>query len=597
MKKTRTMKKVASIATAALMTACLAVPMATGLTASAATAGKITFVSSTETLGTHTYTAYRIFTGDAADDGFGGKAELKNIQWDMTTTNADAFLTNLKAADVIGSDFADCDTAVDVAEVLKTYDNNSEKSKAFAKVVVANKALLRTTATSTANGGVNSIALTEDGYYVIEESAFTPANGTDLTGGGTRSAYILGVYDASKGADVEVKSKMPSFQKKVKDANDSTDTAETVNNWQDSADHDINDQVPFQLKATLPENYSEYNEYKLVFHDNLGSKMVDDDDDPETDEVEVPVFTLKNDSFVVYVDKNDNGTVDEGEAIAYNLSTSGTEANCDFEIIIDNLKTVNGIANGMDVIVEYTAALNDDAVIGELGNWNDAYLEYSNNPNFENAGTNGKDDDNDGEIDEEDEDTEDTTSTTKKDQVVVFTYQLSVDKVDAANNALPGAGFTLYKYNGTEFVAVGSEITGVTTFSFTGIDDGIYKLSETTIPDGYNGAADVYFKVVATHDETADTPTLKSLNVYECEYDTETGAITVAQENEADKTFGTVTLTNGLIKTDVINNSGQELPSTGGIGTTLFYLIGGTMFAGSGVYLISKKRMKNKEEQ
>lgn len=137
---------------------------------------------------------------------------------------------------------------------------------------------------------------------------------------------------------------------------------------------------------------------------------------------------------------------------------------------------------------------------------------------------------------------------------------------------LAGAGFTLYKWDAAknDWAAVGNEITGKTTFEFKKLDEGKYKLVETTVPAGYNKADDVEFEIISTLEGT----TLKDLTV------------------DPSDSF-TVTLESGKIETDVVNNAGTELPSTGGMGTTIFYIAGGVLVVAAAVLLITKKRMNN----
>lgn len=553
MKNTKRARRAAAFAAAVVMAACAAVPMGSSFSASAeATENTISFTGQ-EGTGTHTYQAYMIFSGTAKANGFGSSAELQGIQWANSTGAAD-FLKALKADGTIGPDFADCTTAAAVADVLKSYSANSEKAKAFADLAIANKANLK----AVGEAG-STITATEDGYYVIEE--------TNVDGGtGTMTAHLLGVYDASAGAEITVKSKLPTFQKKIMDSNDSGTTVQdgsTNDTWQDSADHDFGDAVPFQLTGTLPGDYASYKQYKMVFHDNLQDGVYGS---PEN----VKVYykhgdTTKEISSNKYTVSNPN-TDDDA------FTDEHGDKTCNLEVTIDDLKTaIDGVTLEADdqIIVEYQAELLKKANMGEAGNWNSGYLEYSNNPYHTGGG--------------------DTTSKTPEDMVVDFTYQLAVNKVDDALKPLEGAGFTLYKYNGTAYEAVGTEITGVTTFEFKGVDAGQYKLVETTKPKGFNKADDLEFIVKAEHDETADTPALKSLTVV----DTDGNSLT-ATDTETGKFV--VTKKDGLAATQIINNSGSNLPSTGGIGTTMFYVGGGVLVAGAGVLLITKKRAKKDAE-
>ena len=105
---------------------------------------------------------------------------------------------------------------------------------------------------------------------------------------------------------------------------------------------------------------------------------------------------------------------------------------------------------------------------------------------------------------------------------------------------------------------------------------------ETTVPEGYNKADDVVFEVVPTYDTTTDPDTLTALTV-----ENEAGEV-ISTGNEA--TFSTIVL-EGKVVTDVVNVAGTELPSTGGVGTTIFYIAGGILVVAAIVLLVAKKRM------
>lgn len=144
--------------------------------------------------------------------------------------------------------------------------------------------------------------------------------------------------------------------------------------------------------------------------------------------------------------------------------------------------------------------------------------------------------------------------------------------------SLTGAEFTLEKYNKAtdkwETITVVKNDDG-TTFTFSGLDDGNYRLTETTTPDGYNTIAPIEFTITAEHDVLSDSPTLTSLSG-----DVTTGEITFAAN-----------ATDGSLSADVINNAGATLPETGGMGTTIFCVLGGVLMLGAVVLLVTKKRM------
>ena len=355
MKNTKRARRAAAFAAAVVMAACAAIPMGSSFSASAvATEHTISFTGQ-EGTGTHTYQAYMIFSGTATANGFGEAVELQGIQWANPTGAAD-FLKALKDDTTIGSDFADCTTAAAVADVLKGYSVNSDKAKAFADLAIANKGNLK----AVGEAG-STITATEDGYYVIEETGVT-------AGTSTMTAHLLGVYDASVGAEITVKSSLPTFEKKIMDSNDSGTTVQdgsTNDKWQDSADHDFGDKVPFQLTGTLPGDYASYKQYKMVFHDNLQDGVYGS---PENVKV---YYKHGTDNAVEISDANYTiskpNTADDGFADTHGDKT------CNLEVNIANLKTATGdvtLQAGDKIIVEYQAELSTKAKIGEEGNWN-----------------------------------------------------------------------------------------------------------------------------------------------------------------------------------------------------------------------------------
>ena len=176
------------------------------------------------------------------------------------------------------------------------------------------------------------------------------------------------------------------------------------------------------------------------------------------------------------------------------------------------------------------------------------------------------------------------TGKTPEDTVIVFTYQLDVNKnfnATVNDNDLPE--FTLYKKVGasddyTKKVAkvkVVKNSDGKYVASFPRVDDGLYKLVETKVPDGFNKADDTYLEIKATHDETAESPALKNLT------------ITVKNvETKGDTATGTVA-------TSVVNKKGSNLPSTGGMGTVMLYVAGIAVFVLAGATLVMALRRRN----
>lgn len=381
------------------------------------------------------------------------------------------------------------------------------------------------------------------GYYLIRQTA----------AGDTQPQQDLSLVILNTGgnAAVEVSKKngTPTLEKKVQDKNDSTDTADTVNGWQDSADYDLGDDVPFQLTGTVGSNIAEYTYYKYVFHDTLSNGL-----------------TLNQNSIKVTID----GTVIASDK--YVVAVDGQT----FTVTFENLKNVGvEITNATNVVVTYTARLNDKANIGSTGNPNTANLEFANDPHFK------------GDADKQ------PTDETPEDVVIVFTYEYIVDKTFPEGNVpdiLPT--FTLYKYIGDVEKKIadvqvkdnGKAATPRYTANFPRIDDGRYVVKESIVPDGFNKAADVYFQVSATHEESSDNPTLTNLAVT---YYTD-GTFT----SVASGVNGAVDTTHGTVQTTIANTTGKKLPSTGGMGTTILYAAGAAivLIAGIGLAVTLRRR-------
>lgn len=489
------------------MVVAMAMVLATGMTAFAATTN-ITITDKNGDTGS-TYVAYKLLNATEAEVAEGEDRKVAYTLNEKYTSVLQAVTGQTEQADIIA------------------YIQDAD-AKTFADAVYAQVKDVEADYTTTSNAFTG----VDQGYYLIVE---TVSDGT----------YSLVMLDTA-GKDtltVTTKEDVPTLTKKVKETNDTTGV---TSDWQDGADYDIGDKVPFQLTGTLPSTYADYAKYKYVFHDTLSAGLTFNDD---------------------VVVKVDGTTLTTG----YTVVTDCTDG-CSFEVQIADLKALTEVtATAASVItVDYTATLNENAVIGMAGNTNIAKLQYSSNPYYNGSGSSDNPDNPDSP------DTPDEpTSETPEDNVIVFTYELDVHKIDANQNPLKGAGFTLFKLNADgEYVAVGDEVKGedLTDFVFKGLDAGEYKLEETTVPSGYNKADDVEFEISATYDTEADDPTFTKLEIK--------GATTlsVADDDTA------------LIETTIENVSGILLPSTGGIGTTIFYIVGALIMVAAAVFLIKNKR-------
>ena len=253
---------------------------------------------------------------------------------------------------------------------------------------------------------------------------------------------------------------------------------------QDSADYDIGDAVPFQLTDTVAQDYNDYKgAYQLVFHDTLSNGL-----------------TFNASSVKVYV----NDSTDPVDADKYTI-TNPTADGHSFDVTIHDVKSLG--TDVSKVRVEYTATLNENAVIGSLGNPNKMYMEISNNPNNEQGGDKGQ---------------------TPEDKVIVFTYKVVINKIDSRR--------------------------------------------------GYNTMDPITFNVIASHDTESADRKLTDLNG---------NPVNGEIEFTANKDKGTLTAA-------VVNYQGNELPNTGGMGTTILYAAGVILILAAGAFLVMQKKAENK---
>ena len=500
----------------------------------------------------HTFTAYQIFSG-REESGI-----LSDVQWG-SGINSDNFLAALKADSTYGNLFTNCTEAAAVADVLSANNTNTALANAVAKLAYANKTDTGTALTS----GENTLA---DGYYLIVD---TTAN---VGEGGAYNASLLQVVG---NINITVKTDAPTVEKKVQEGGAD----------KDAADYNIGDAVPFRLIGSVPD-MSRYDTYKYIFHDTLSTGL-----------------TLNENSIKVYVASDKAGT-DKAE-----ITTGWTKAvnGQTFTVSFADLKTVSGVSQGKYIIVEYTATLNQSAEIGLPGNSNKVYLEYSNKPDQSGSGDNN-------------------TGNTPEDEVLVFTYELDTTKISGteyvkapegtADNKKDENGYLLddngkkipLKLDGAEFVlsrgtgdskeyvkldgnanVIGwtknqSEATVLKSdanglFKVISLDAGTYYLKETKAPAGYN--------LIQSEITVVITATIGAGN---------DGKTTLTNlEVTADGTAGTGNVNSGIVDITIANNKGSTLPETGGIGTTIFYTVGGILVLVAVVLLVTKKRMNGTE--
>lgn len=567
MKKTNNFKRFAAITSASLLAACAMAPAALNSFAADPPTYKITINNPKEG---HTYEAYQIFTGDLSIEG---EAKiLSNIKWGSDVTEYDG---NPVSGGTDATDVAKSLTDATIDQFIKdlTFDGSASGSD------------------NAPSDGAYVIDGLVPGYYLIKD-----ANGSlDEDAYDAYTNYIVEVVGDATAAP---KTSLPTVEKKVKEDQDTNKastnaTYETDTLWNDVADYDIGDAVPFKLYGTMPQSYfDKYESYYYKFTDTLDSQF----DQPS--EVIVNIANTK-------LEFTKDGT-----------GYTGTDGNCSVNynagvltVEFKDIKKYEGVTKDTIVTVEYSAVLNKSANVGLTGQKNKVYLTYSNNPNQEYTPW-------DGPVETPE------TGKTPEDDVIVHTYAVQLNKtffntdsqIDLTDEELQkgvydDARFTL-SVEGSATPLKFSKLEGDANFDYVldengtitqleltkvvdgegknqlvirikGLDEGSYTLKEVVVPTGFNKAPDQTVELIADTNN-GQGGTAASINTF-------SWTINGGNEIAGSKDNTTASL-------EMQNKKGSSLPSTGGIGTTLFYLGGGAMVGIAGVYLISKKRMKNNEQ-
>jgi fimbrial isopeptide formation D2 family protein/LPXTG-motif cell wall-anchored protein len=526
----------------------------------------------------HTYTAYRIFVGTVAKNS----TQLGTpITWADDTKGA-SLLAKLKAESetkLINSTtgknyFAEATSAEDVAKEMNSLV--SEAMNRFAQL--ADEEFGKGTGISgTVGTGDTTVEIKglKKGYYLIKDTTSDDNLKSD-----DKTRLIMNVASAET---VTLKVDTTTLEKKV-----ALGLNDTYTKGQKA---EIGQKVYFELIANLPATVADYKSYQLVFHDKL------------------PAGLTYNKIEAVYMTTKDKTNDSVCTISNYTYRSNSTVSGYTFDVAIGDLignSTYYGYLgddDNMVLIVKYSAYLNENAITTSAGNLNTAKLSYTNDPSSD-AIT-------------------DLTSTdpggkTPEEYAKVFTYKLAGTKVDASNTdtKLPGAEFVIYKkvegvekyltedYLDSDNHALGKGLVWTATsaadakvftsgaddgtFTITGLAEGVYYLKETC-PPTVNGkvysllAKDLEIHVDATVSDVADVGNDRS-NV------AQTTALT-AKEVSNGETALTIDEDKTTISINVQNGAGNSLPTTGGMGTTIFYILGAILVVGSAVLLIVRKRM------
>ena len=501
----------------------------------------------------HTYSAFQIFKGDVEGNNI-KDFKISNVDWGSNIiNNSDDFLNKLREADHIGPLFTNAKSAQEVLAVISQWHDSDDYSIAFARFVCHYLYSNDANPTYVVRAGSNALTIPEakEGYYLFVDT-------TDFSKDDSYHSYnsfLLMVTKGNWNVPITPKAEKPTVEKKVYDNPDGTSTG----GFGSSADHAINEKFQFQLTATLPDStnraYDYYDKYSVIFHDTLSDGITYDKDD-------------ELDSVVI---KSNGNTYNITDSSKYTIDTTDLESQNSFVVNIDVKACAKDagfdLNDGATITVTYTAHLNDKAYVntagGSTSNINKVYLTYSNNPKDESS----------------------IGKTPESTPVYVYTYQLNNTKHQDTEKgpALEGACFRLYSDEactdqsevqlyqkdgfyypikdvlGKEAVEMKSAANG--TFNVKGLDAGTYYLKEITPPDGYSACKEIPVTIKADHSRN-DQVNLEGSN-----------------------------LTNDIVN---IKAGGITLPSTGGIGTTLFYVVGGGLMVAAIVLLVTKKRMENK---
>ena len=584
-------------------------------------------ITNTDQNVSHKYEAYQIFKGKLDES----QTKLADIVWG-NGVNAAGLITALKGttdtklatvkAAVASVDTTNADAvaaaARTVAEAISSFQSTNGVNDsagaidAFASLVAANlgtKAADFAADPNDTTGKTYNATVTGDGYYFVKDVT-TALTDETTKGSDTLSKYLLAVV---KDTTIVAKDTGITPDKEILGENNTTVKADSAA---------VGDTVTFQVKIKVPNTKKYVDHFIFDMVDTLPKGLT------FTGITSVKVGTAAV-SYDLYINDGDDKVTDftaptDPVDAGAPVDAAKAPANTKIKLVFTDFKAAAEAGNwiGQDMVITYTAVVNKNADFTSTGNKNEVYFDYSNDPNHDYDGDQPQGDD--------------VVGQTPKDQTTTKLINIEINKTDGSA-ALAGAEFEITSEDYTTTLVTGEKFVASNYTAQAGetIQEGTYyklkdgSYTETAPTDltttSYDSTETTYKKVTFSQIVTtpgtakkvtvisgedgkirleglnAGTYTIKEtkaptgFNLDETEHkikvdwNATTKAFAIdASASDSNASFTESTATASIT---IVNQSGATLPSTGGIGTTIFYVVGSIMVVAAGVLLITKKRM------